>query len=241
MSSPKQKKVHYERGTKSGSHHHRSSRDSGIGSSSASDRASLGTAANESSFDSRQIETQRHNLRAVQEALDAANDKIRQLEAGAARLNALLADSNKENRLLKKEKSELYNRVEHLKDDLEDVRKSNDRLRRGSNRASPPRNSLPRRETEAGSNRSERRSRGQQPTVYPAAPQPPPNPVPSPFLPTLRTSGLPITYAPAVSATYAPSAISYSAAPVFAHAALPRRTYHAKPHPNDGKYHLTPL
>ncbi|PBP25665.1 hypothetical protein BUE80_DR003325 [Diplocarpon rosae] len=248
MSSPKQKKVHYERGTKGGSHHHhhhhhhhhRSSRDSGIGSSSASDRASLGTAANESPHD-RQTETQRHNLRAVHEALDAANDKIRQLEAGAVKLNALLSESNKENRLLKREKSELCNRVEDLKDHLEEARKSNDRPRRGSNRASSPRNSPPRRELEAGSHRSERRSSYQQPTIYPAAPQPPSNSVPNPFLPSLRTSGLPITYAPAVSATYAPSAISYSSAPVFAHAPLPSRTHYAKPHPNDGKYHRTAL
>ncbi|KAK2627892.1 hypothetical protein QTJ16_002538 [Diplocarpon rosae] len=245
MSSPKQKKVHYERGTKGGSHHHhhhhhRSSRDSGVGSSSASDRASLGTAANESSH-YRQIETQRHNLRAVHEALDAANDKIKQLEAGAVKLNALLSDSNKENRLLKKEKSELCDRVEDLKDQLEDARKSSDRLRRGSKHASSPRNSPPRREVEAGSHRSERRSSYQQPTMYPAAPQPSSNPAPNPFLPSLKTSALPITYAPAVSATYAPSAISYSSAPVFAHAPLPSRTHYAKPHPNDGKYHLRPL
>lgn len=44
-----------------------------------------------------------HNIRAMQEALDAANERIRQYEIGTAKLNAQLTDSNKENRLLKKE------------------------------------------------------------------------------------------------------------------------------------------
>lgn len=242
MSSPKQKKVHYERGTKGGSHQHRSSRDSGVGSSSASDRASLGENPNESPFNHQQIETQRHNLRAVQEALDAANEKIRQLEASTAKLNALLSDSNKENRLLKKEKSDLCNQVEDLLDDLEVEREFNENLKRNSSsRASPPRSSPPRRDIEAGSHRSERRSSYQQPPMYPAAPQPPPNPAPNPFLPSPRSSGVPVTYAPAGPVSYAPSTMSYSSTPVFAHAPLPSRSHYANPSPNDGKYHLTPL
>src|SRR5271170_6384087 len=107
MSSPKQKKVHYERCTKGGksSHVHRSSRDSGVGSSSASDRASLGTAPEYvAPFSRQQIEEQRHILSAVQEALDAANERIKHLECINAELNVVLTKSNKENRLLKREK-----------------------------------------------------------------------------------------------------------------------------------------
>lgn len=66
--SSKTKKVHYERGTKTGSH--RSSRDSGLGS--ASDRASLGTGVDDVT-DSYQ-DLQRHDVDALQEALDAAYD-----------------------------------------------------------------------------------------------------------------------------------------------------------------------
>lgn len=236
MSSPKQKRVHYERGTKGASRDHRSSRDSGVGSSSASDRASLGT-PNES-FNQSQIETQRYNLRAVQEALDAAHENIRQLEAGAAKLNALLSDSNKENRLLKKEKAELCNRVEDLEDALEDERKFSDRLRRETSRMSPPRNTPPK--IEAAHPR-ERRLSYKQPVVYPAAPQPMPIAVPNPFLPSPRSSAGTSSYVPASPKIYAPSSGSYSSAPVFAHAPLPSRSHHAKPNLNDGKYHLTPL
>ncbi|EKD16729.1 uncharacterized protein L3040_001468 [Drepanopeziza brunnea f. sp. 'multigermtubi'] len=238
-SSPKQKKsVHYERGTKGSSHHHRSSRDSGVGTSSASDRASLGTPTE--SFNSSQIEAQRHSLRAVQEALDAANDRIGQLEASTAKLNVLLSDSNRENRLLKREKADLHNKIVELKEDLEHEKR---KRRRASNRASPPRSSPSRREIEASaaaasaasSHRSERKSSTYQ--------RPPPNSAPNPFLPSPRDPGLPVvTYAPAISVAYAPSAVSYSSAPVFAHAPLPSRGHYANASPlNDGKYHLTPL
>jgi chromosome segregation ATPase len=127
MSSSKQKKVHYERGTKGKGHR---SRDSGVGSSSASDRASLGTSggAEDSPFD----EDQRHILSAVQEALDAANERIRHLEAANSSLNAELSDSNKENRIIKREKSELLHKIDRLKKDLADEQDLSDRLRRES-------------------------------------------------------------------------------------------------------------
>jgi len=133
MFSSKQKKVHYDRGTKGNksSHGHRStgSRDSGVGSSSASDRASLGTSPEK---DSRYeiVEDQRYDISAVQNALHAANEKIRRLEAANAQLDGQLTDSNKENRLLKREKGELLRKVENLEDELADERKANEKFRR---------------------------------------------------------------------------------------------------------------
>ncbi|KAH7410848.1 hypothetical protein BKA64DRAFT_703963 [Cadophora sp. MPI-SDFR-AT-0126] len=279
MSSPNspnstKKKVHYERGTKGSSHHHRSSRDSGVGSSSASDRASLGTTPNNSTpFSNAQIETQRHNLRAVQEALDAANEKIRKYEASTQKLNAALTDSNKENRTLKKEKSDLYLRIEELLDELDEERKRSERYRReaqlssSSSRNSPPRSSprsSPRnsREIEEAAaasfhRESSRRSSYQQPQpMYPAVPQPPPNPAPNPFLPSPRnsSSGVPgVAFAPERTVNYAPSTLSYSSSPVFAHAPLPIHQSRGSSRydsgsasgkgssVNDGKYHLSPL
>ncbi|KAL5318774.1 hypothetical protein ACEPPN_013840 [Leptodophora sp. 'Broadleaf-Isolate-01'] len=249
----KQKKVRYEAGTKgsSSSHHHhhshRSSRDqdSGVGSSSASDRASLGTTPNaypsssQQPFSSQQIETQRHNLRAVQEALDTANERIRQYEARTAELNAALSDSNKENRLLKREKSELFNQIRDLQDDLEVERKRNERIVRRESTASvssssrnsppPPLRSSPRnsREIEAAAaasfaresaRRMSYQQQAQQGMYPPTAPQPPPNSAPNPFLPSPRnsSSGVPssVVFAPErVMAAYPPSAVSYSTAP----------------------------
>ncbi|PVH87609.1 hypothetical protein DL98DRAFT_251633 [Cadophora sp. DSE1049] len=279
MSSPNspnstKKKVHYERGTKGSSHNHRSSRDSGVGSSSASDRASLGTTPNNSTpFSSAQIETQRHNLHAVQEALDTANEKIRQYEARTQKLNAALAESNKENRTLKREKADLHNRVEDLLDELDVERKKSERIRRevqaqvssSSSRNSPPRSSprsSPRnsREIEDAAaasfhRESGRRSSYQQPQpMYPAAPQPPPNSAPNPFLPSPRnsSSGVPgVAFAPERTVNYAPSTLSYSSSPVFAHAPLPIQSRGSRYESgsasgkgssvNDGKYHLSPL
>jgi hypothetical protein len=241
MSSTKQKHVHYDRGTKGGkTHGHRSSRDSGVGSSSASDRASLGTAPNESSFTQQQIEDQRHILSAVQEALDAANERIKSLEAQSAQLNALLAESNKENRLLKREKTDLHNKVEDLLDLLDDERTANERLRRDSS----PRSSTsdkPTRRIEAPprpqANAGERRN-----SYYerpPIVPQAPPNPNPNPFTPLASRPPV-VTYATApAQVAYAPSTVSYAPAPVFA-VSHPNHRKQTQP-PNDGRYHLTPL
>jgi len=281
MSSPNspnstKKKVHYERGTKGSSHHHRSSRDSGVGSSSASDRASLGTTPNNSTpFSNSQIETQRHNPRAVQEALDAANERIRKLEISHQKLDDALTDSNKENRTLKREKAELHDRVEALLDDLDRERERSERYRQqaqiqvsssSSSRNSPPRSSprsSPRnsREIEEAATasyhrESGRRSSYQQPQpMYPAAPQPPPNSAPNPFLPSPRnsSSGAPgVVFAPERTVNYAPSTLSYSSSPVYAHAPLPIQTRGSSRYEsgsvsgkgssvNDGKYHLSPL
>ena len=266
MSSSKhtkeKKKVRYEAGTKPG-HSHRSSRDSGVGSSSASDRASLGT-ANESPFSHQQIEDQRHTLSACQNALDAALDKIRQLEATNAKLNNLLTESNKENRLLKKEKRDLLHQVEVLFGDLDDEKQVNERLRRAGSlrtgtaavasvasstktsksekRPTPP----PRRESNASfqqqSFHDERMShdpRAERAYSYapPLAPQPPHNTHPNPFMPRTTPS---FTPAP-VSVIYAPpTTLSYNPTP--AYTITPHSHSQSNRHPpNDGKYHLQPL
>jgi hypothetical protein len=240
FSNQKKKKVHYESGTKGGrSHAHRSSRDSGVGSSSASDRASLGT-ADGSPFTHEQIEDQRHILSVVQEALDAANEKIRLLEASRAKLNDAFTESNRENRLLKREKGDLLEKVENLLHDLADERKTNERLRRETSlRTSERRTIPPRREVEMprqyiredersqGSARSDRRSSWQMPPPSAAPAQP------NPFLPTRAPS---VTYAPTGPVLYSPSTVSYASTPVFAPSHLPSRDHHP-----DGKYHLSPL
>ncbi|KAE9363763.1 hypothetical protein N431DRAFT_356603 [Stipitochalara longipes BDJ] len=137
----KTKKVHYESGTRANRQRHRS-RDSGVGSSSASDRASLGTAPNSSFPFDDQI-----NVSALREALDAANEHARSLEAEKSKLMQLLTESNKENRLLKREKRELLEKLDDAADDLENERKISRRGRGkspNSNRDRSPSASLPR-------------------------------------------------------------------------------------------------
>jgi len=129
MSSSK-KKIHYD-STKRGKGAHRSSRedhDSGIGSSTASDRASISVPSDSQSSHG-QIEDQRQILGVVQEALDSANERIRQLERDNSSLNLLLSESNKENRLLKRERSDLLNKVDSLMEDLENGRAFTESLR----------------------------------------------------------------------------------------------------------------
>jgi hypothetical protein len=257
MSSSKEKRVHYERGTKGSksSHAHRSSRDSGVGSSSASDRASLGTSPNdEAPFSHQQIENQRRDLSAVHEALDAAYENIRQLEESLARLNESLTESNKENRQLKREKMELMNKVDFLKDELKDEKRLNERVRRegtprtgastasyGSHneRATPPRRdefeARPPRHADEGSQasgwRSIRRESGYD--RPPIVPQPPYNSTPNPFTPISERSAS-AAYMP-TTVTYAPATVTYSTAPVFPTAPAPNN------YPNDGRYHPYPL
>ncbi|KUJ22932.1 uncharacterized protein LY89DRAFT_727721 [Mollisia scopiformis] len=236
------KRVHYERGTKGGSHSQRSSRDSGIGS--ASDRASLGTGVDDTAFSYQETQNQRRNIDALQEALDAAYATIKQLESSNKKLSDSLADSNKENRQLKKEKGGLLDKVEELLVDLKEERKANDRLRRETSPRSGTRTTPPR--VEAPRHRSDTSSSGRRASVVydmpPLAPQPPPNP----FAP-LNTRLPPVTFTQSPSVTYAPTTMSYTA-PVYAPISPPsvRSHYssssssssHTK---NDGKYHLQPL
>ncbi|KAN0104749.1 hypothetical protein V8E51_010494 [Hyaloscypha variabilis] len=126
------KKVHYERGTKGKQDRHRSSRDSGVGSSSASDRAAPDTAP-DYSFPL----NDEKNISVFREALDAANEKIKELQAANAKLSQALAESHKENRLLKREKVQLLNKLDDAIDDLENER----RMSRGAREGSPNKNS----------------------------------------------------------------------------------------------------
>lgn len=276
MSSSKPKKVvHYERGTKGGksSHGHRSSgsRDSGVGSSSASDRASLGTSLeNDTPFSYLDIEHQRNTPSAVNEALNAANERIKQLEAANAKLNAQLSDSHKENRSLKREKIELLNKIDFLIEDLEEEKKNIKSKRDSSPRtsaAAPPatskperRSTPPKKETREGSSRryDDERSHGSShrerreswrdmPVPLfdrpPTAPQPPPNTAPNPFMPNPSRP-------PSISVAYPPSSISYANAGQVTYAPAPI-TYATAPayptrgpsdhFPNDGRYHPYPL
>jgi hypothetical protein len=128
LSNQKKKKAYFKWSTKGWKHRaHRSSRDSGVGSSSAFDRASLGT-INESPVTYEQFEDQRHTLSSVRDALDAANEKIRALEASYFKLNTALTESNKENRLLEREKEDLFNKIKDLLSALSDEKEINKRL-----------------------------------------------------------------------------------------------------------------
>jgi TolA-binding protein len=159
------------------------------------------------------------------EVLDAAYEKIRQIEAANTQLNAQLTDSNKEIRALRRERIELLNKAEFLMDDLENEKKRNQKLnsrhsatsstdlRRGDG---PPKSQ--------GSHRERRESWREMPTPLfdrqPTAPRPPTNTAPNPFMPNLsRPPPAPVTYAAAAasyttSPTYAPLA-TYTTGPVF--------------------------
>jgi hypothetical protein len=254
MSSSRTKKnVDFDRGSKpSKSHHHRSSRDSGVGSSSASDRASLGTAP-DSQFTHQQREEQRQILGAVQEALDAANEKIRQLEAANAKLNSALKESNQENRLLKREKAELHNQLDNANDDLDAQAKVIDKLTREaspkrsektsstSTRSSPPRSShrdekrsSGRRSSSTGGRRSSWR---EMPVPLYDSHSPTTNTTPNPFAP--RGAPLPAaTYRAPGPVAYATNQLSYAPGPTFGHPNSPVRGHY---HHDDGRYHLSPV
>ncbi|KAF4621540.1 hypothetical protein G7Y89_g14532 [Cudoniella acicularis] len=270
MSSSKpSKKVHYSSTTKGGKsssshgHSHKGSRDSGVGSSSASDRASLGTSPNESPFNSQEIQFQRHNPTALNEALNAANEKIRELEEKNEMLNALLTESNRENRLLKRERKELLEKVDDLEQDVDDERAINERLRReniGSPRTSAATTTTANSSaTRRGSVVEQRRfSRSNAPTLPPLVPQAPQSSAPNPFTPLSERPA--VTYAPASSqVAYAPTTISYAPSPVFTTVAQgPRQSSKKKQvqqvqqqqkqqqqqermYPNDGNYHPYPV
>ena len=257
-SSRKDKKnVEFER-TKSSKSRHRSSRDSGVGSSSASDRASLGT-PEDGRFTYQQVNDQREILGAVQNALDAANEKIRQLEAVNAKLNNALSDSHKENRLLKREKGDLANKLEDARDVIENRERTIDKL---AKRASPERSEKSSSTSTRSSHRdsghheekrtireSGRRSSWREAAVPmfeaesmrhspPRAPHPKLNTTPNPFAP--RGAPMPAaTYIAPGPVAYASNSVSYAAGPTFGQPPSPSRGQYRDP--NDGRYHLTPL
>lgn len=119
---PGDKHVRYTSSTKGPSSHR--SRDSGIGSSHSSQGASLGTAE---AYDA---EDQRRSPRALQNALNAANDRINQLEEANERFNKLLKEKSRDRRSLEGEREDLLAENSLLKQDVDKLKKDNERLRR---------------------------------------------------------------------------------------------------------------
>lgn len=255
MFSSSKKVVHYERSNKSGKDRDRSDhsrRDSGVGSSNSSHRASLGT--NDSMFTYHHMEEeQRQNLRSVQEALDAAYERIDKLESKRDKLDQALKDKNSENRQLKRERGELMSRIAELSDDLKMEKRLNESLTRANSMAQAQRahrssnsgagSSDGMREEERVSagrqnknnnnnshSREDRRTSWREMPVPlyqerpPVAPNPPPSTTPNPFTPLsqLRTS-----------------TVSYAASPYGAsnYVSVPAGDLY----PNDGRYHPYPL
>ncbi|KAG9246913.1 hypothetical protein BJ878DRAFT_477859 [Calycina marina] len=189
------------------------SRGSGIGSSSATDRASAGTSPDKGAPYGI-VKEQRYDISVLQNALNAANDRIRYLEADKSHLNKVLTDSNRENRRLKREKGVHLTTIDGLKEDLADEQRRSRRDATPCTGAAAPAGSKPERrsspsrrgsweirEAEARRREEERlRARGdRQPTqrethasLYdrqnhgeraPSAPHAPPNSAPIPFAP----------------------------------------------------------
>jgi hypothetical protein len=132
------KKVHYEQGIRQARAYRNVSRDSGVDDDSdGSDRASLGTAPSSVLPDDEKRPIQSD----LQEALDAANEKIRQLEAANAKLNIAFIESKKEVHLLRREKARLLDKIDDSLDDLEDEEIINGREREGSSKGSGKRTS----------------------------------------------------------------------------------------------------
>lgn len=243
-SSDNKKKVHYTASTKGKSSHshskghsHKSSRDSGVGSSSASDRASLGTSPNDSPFNSQEIQFQRHNPTALAEALDAANEKIRQLEEANEHLKYLLKESNREKRSFKEEREDAIKECENLGHDLAEEKKAHDKLRREVGRAKPAISSS--RHSPPASHRHSREDEhsyasGESTRRY-FVPQPPPNAAPNPFIPLNER----VAYAPATTVSYSPA--MYSTAPAFGGRPAGTRTSGSSYGPKDGNYHSLPI
>ncbi|TVY42744.1 Pyridoxamine 5'-phosphate oxidase family protein [Lachnellula subtilissima] len=211
-SSSNKKKVRYTESTMGKSsnphsrgHSHKSSRDSGVGSSSASDRASVGDTT-ESPFNSQEIQYQRHNPTALAEALDAANEKIRELFEQTEHLQRLLKDSNKEKRSLKGEKNDLLIEVEDLGHELKEEKRAHDKLRKESGqRIATSNSSSTRRSTPPSSHRRRDDERSQGSGSYHEeagrryiVPQPPPSNATNPFIPLNERPSAPsgVIYAP---------------------------------------------
>ncbi|TVY43341.1 Pyridoxamine 5'-phosphate oxidase family protein [Lachnellula occidentalis] len=259
MSSSNKKKVRYTESTMGKSsnshskgHSHKSSRDSGVGSSSASDRASVGDTT-ESPFNSQEIQYQRHNPTALAEALDSANEKIRELFEHTEQLQRLLKESNKEKRSLKEEKNDLLTEVEDLVHELKEEKRAHDKLRKETGqRVTTSSSSSTRRSTPPSSHRRRDDERPQGSGSYHEeagrryiVPQPPPNNAPNPFIPLNERpstqSG--VAYAPPTTTiTYSPAAVAYSSAPAFSsRPAGSRASGGSHKTSSDGNYHSYPV
>ncbi|TVY67548.1 hypothetical protein LSUE1_G007600 [Lachnellula suecica] len=184
----------------------RSSRDSGVGASSASDRASLNTFDN-TPLNTQKLYSQRHSPTALGEALDAANETISELVKSNEQLKQLLYESNKENRALKIEKNDLIKEAEHLGEELDHERRAHDKPRREVGR--PNERPIRRREEDEESLLSQ--DSGYDSGRRYIAPNPPANNAPNPFSPLPERP--PGSRAPAV--TYAPNP-TYAPAPMTA-------------------------
>ncbi|TVY81255.1 Pyridoxamine 5'-phosphate oxidase family protein ustO [Lachnellula suecica] len=253
FSSSNKKKVHYTASTTGKSSHshskghsHKSSRDSGVGSSSASDRASLG-APNDTPLNSQELRSQRHNPTALAEALDAANDKIRELMENNEQLKHMLKESNKEKRSLREEKNDLIKEVEDLGEELDHEKRAHDKLRRevsgsrtitanseSQRRTTPPSSRRRDDERSQGSGSYHEESSGRRYIV----PQPPANNAPNPFIPLSERTSAPsgVSYAAPTTVSYSP--VTYAPAPTFSpRPAGSRASYQGS---TDGNYHFHP-
>jgi len=253
----------HERGSKSSRHQNSYSIDSGVGSSSASDRASLGTSPDNANF---YVQDQRNNLAALREALDAANKENRDQANEILKLEALLAESNRDKRSLQRENKELNVKFERVLEELDDEKRLNARFKRDSPRTDAAPQSEKRtkdepRRYEEGSRNEKRDSCRELPVPkY----EPPPTTAPQdlnalkdrftrkerrtsisyPQSPTYAPSSYasaPSAYAPSQgSVTYASSQVTYAPAPL-SYASAPTFGPRKKQPPNDGAYHHYPV
>jgi hypothetical protein len=219
VAAPKssKKKVHYTASNKgksshSHSHRHRSNYDSGIGSSSATDREDL-ESLDTASSNSQGLQDQRHDPVALSEALDAANDMVKELNEEDYPLLRLLQESTRERRNLVQENIGLLKENETLKQELDQQKSALERLRRevsggGSRRSMVPPN---------------------QPITRP------PRIAPNPFAPPKN----PVVYATA-SATYSPTPIPREGSRT-SDSADTLDNEHAQQPYNDGTYHQYPV
>ena len=147
----REKKVHYSASTKSSSptmpsHHHnhssshrpQRSNDSGVGSSLASDRATMGTTSHPTTqaLSAAEIEEQSHNPQAVREALRAANAHLRSLERKLHTLTDQLNEAQQKSRVLWQANDDLSKDNSKLERECESLRARLQALSSGATSAS---------------------------------------------------------------------------------------------------------
>lgn len=253
MFSTKPKKVHYSSARKGGHGASCDSRDSALGSSTASDRASLGTCTppEESLF--HLPETDNNNT--LNEALDAAHERISRLEDNYNDLKDQLKDSHRENRLLKQEKNDAHKELDRLFDELATERRNNERREHSQASSATSRDSSV--FDTSNERRATRRLSTSQSSRPPLVPQAPRNLAPNPFTPFKERSGpsygpILVSYTSSTPSTafYAPPSIPYTAASSISYTAgqvLPRLkksiTGPSKEYDqlSDGKNHYYPI
>ncbi|RDW72161.1 hypothetical protein BP5796_08195 [Coleophoma crateriformis] len=124
---PPDKHVRFPSNIKGHSSHR--SRDSGIGSSNSSQRASLGTAEPTSRYDTEQ---QSRSVRDLQNALDAANERVASLEAANAEFKELMKARSRDRRKLEQDNEDLSKENQRLRRERDEARSQN------QSRRSPP-------------------------------------------------------------------------------------------------------